>query len=347
MLDELKYEEARAEKLSDIYLMTPRQMAEKSKYVFNSYNSLLKVVDEMELESLRNPLNKMLKEKEPFLLNFYKSNPVKRQEVYDTLKEKGYINSKLKVEDFMPFNNNQPIWSASGSHYFGHHAHPGGLVLHTEENLKMSLGIARAHSEIFNLKFNTDMVVFAQMAHDLSKTWLLEWQEDASCMSQYNIAQTGAHHIFGLAESICHHLEPKTLFAQACTHLNPGNQKACQIICDFLRAAFIIADIDPVDYGLFDEEDKLTFDYKQMEFWFCYVGDHSVVFTVPSFKTVLKNLEILAQEEYNFHKEELHTSKFNKFRNYVLAQNTITILYKMLSEGDKKAFKKQVAKLFK
>lgn len=347
MLNKLKQTKAKPEKLSTIFTMPPQKMALKSKYVVNSYNYLLTAIDNMDNKILQKLLTKMLANEQQAFLSLYKDNPERRQETYEKLIECGYIDSTLTVEEFLPYTNNQPIWSAIGSHYYGHHSHPGGLVLHTAENLRISFAAAKAHSKMFNLKFDNDIVVFAQIAHDLAKAWLLAWLPDGACLPQYNIAQTGAHHIFGLAESIYLNSPPKAVFAQACTHVNPGNKKALEVICHFLKAACIIANVDPVKYGLFDQQGKLTFDYKQMEFWFCYMGDHSVVFTVPSARRVIKNLKILAQEDYGFTQEDLKTYKFNQFRNYVLTQNTITRLYKLLSKEDKTAFKRQIAKQIK
>ena len=347
MLNKLKQQENKPETLVTVLAMTPQQMALKSKYVVNAYNYLLTAVDGMDDKVLQKLLVKMLSKEQPAFLSLYKDKPDKRQQIYEQLQEKDYINPAITVDEFMPYTVNQPIWSASGSHYYGHHSHPGGLVLHTEENLRISLAMAKAHSKMFNLKFDNDIVVFAQVAHDLSKAWILEWLPDGSCLSQYNIAHTGAHHIFGLAESIYHNSPPRAVFAQACTHVNPGNKKACEVICHFLLAACMIAEVDPVQYGLFDSQGKLTFDYKQMEFWFCYVGDHSVVFTVPSARRVIKNLKTLALEDYGFTQEDLETCKFNQFRNYILAQSTITRLYQKLFQGEQKALAKEVAKLFK
>ena len=341
-------------KVAEIYDMSPKDMAEKSVYVQNAYKYILEEIESMESKSLKKILLNMLETPYPSYMEYYK-NKKDREELYKKLKDAGYFEYPVKIDEFLPpqkfmtqyKKEKPPVWVASGSGYAGHHAHPGGLVLHTVENLRMSLAILKEHEQMFDLVFNKDMVIFAQVAHDLSKAWVLPWIDDDSTFPQYPMTTTGAHHIYALAESMYRNIPPEYVFAQACTHLNPGNKRNATELCTFLNAAALIAKIDTQKYGLFDETGKLAFDYKRIENWFVYVGDHSVVFTVPSSRRMVKLLRKIAVEDYGFTEDILETKKFHSFRNFVLSQLTVTRLFEANATGGIKKLKKEIAELFK
>ncbi len=145
-------------KVAEIYDMSPKDMAEKSVYVQNAYKYILEEIESMESKSLKKILLNMLETPYPSYMEYYK-NKKDREELYKKLKDAGYFEYPVKIDEFLPpqkfmtqyKKEKPPVWVASGSGYAGHHAHPGGLVLHTVENLRMSLAILKEHEQMFDL----------------------------------------------------------------------------------------------------------------------------------------------------------------------------------------------------
>lgn len=325
-----------------ILAMTPEQMAKESIYTQNACTYIIDKIKKIDSAPLRKQLEERYQNNSFKFLKLYpdfKSKEALRQELI----RKGFLSSSVGITQFMPSGENiTPIWAASGSGYRGHHAHPGGLVIHIEENLRMSLYLAKIYKQMYNLDFDKDMLIFAQTTHDLAKAWLANWKEDGSVLMQYALADTGVHHIFGLAESICWGASPEFLYCQASVHLQSANKSARRIIIDFLLAAFVIAQKNPVEYGLLDKEGNLTFDYRKEEFWFCNMGDQ-MLFTVTALRRCIKALHELAQEEYAFDEKALSGKPFNQLRNYLFSQLSVAGCFALLNQHGKQGLKKKIA----
>ena len=261
----------------------------------------------------------------------------RRKKLFCKLRDSGMLDVGLTFDEFVPKTIHRkkppPVWAASGSHYRGHNAHPGGLLIHTEKNLRFALTAAEMHEAAYGLPADRDMLIFAQVAHDLAKTWLLPWQEDGACLPQYQIAGAGAHHVFGLAESIHQGFPPVLIFSQAATHVDPCTGEGYAEICGFLRAACLIAGADPVSYGFWDKRGQPEFDHYAREHWFNYMADRMVVFTLRAGRRAVKLLKKLAEETYGFSKQELDGKPFNQFRNYLFCQIGTAGILRALSLG--------------
>lgn len=319
-------------KFSDIILMTPENMAKESQIVQNSYNYILTKISEIKTKELREVTQSMFLRTMPSFVGFYQT-AAEKEKLFSELLRAGYIHAGISVDDLIPETDAlPPVWAASGSGYRGHHAWPGGLVVHIEENMRLSLYLDQMHREMFDTGFDRDMIIFAQTAHDLAKSWMSHWLDDGSCKIQFAMADTGVHHIYGLAESIRNGIPPAYLYAQAATHVKATSKTNNNTIVDFLKAAFLIAQKDPVEYGIFDEKDRLAFDYKRMEYWFTYMGDHMVVFTVPQTRRAVKALKTILEEELGFSIDDFEGKKFNQLRNYVLSQLGSAVVFELLAE---------------
>ena len=179
----------------------------------------------------------------------------------------------------------QPFYTAPGSSFGGHHSYPGGLAIHAGFNVANALSLADNYrlaygssgpdglprmaplspfgNGLSDLEISQDEVIAAPLWHDWAKTLVFQWNADGSEFLEFNFggngltdnngsagdSRTGGHHIISLAETIVRGLAPGFIVAQASAHSAPtlGNEYK---VVNWLRAAAIIAQVDPVARGL-------------------------------------------------------------------------------------------------
>jgi hypothetical protein len=178
----------------------------------------------------------------------------------------------------------QPFIAAPGSAFHSHHSYPGGLVLHEANNEVANLHLEEQYRQVYDLGTKSelpavragvakdipkstdtgihhDLIVGPPIWHDWAKTIVFQWNADGSEFPELNFggngttddygqpgdSRTGAHHIIGLAEAIKRGLDPEFVITQAAAHAAPtsGEYK----IVNWIRAAAIIAQVDPVAQG--------------------------------------------------------------------------------------------------
>lgn len=168
----------------------------------------------------------------------------------------------------------QPFISAPGSSFGGHHSYPGGLPLHEDFNGRNALQLARGHASVYGggeddgedapvpSGVSRDILLAAPLWHDWAKTIVFQWSEDGSEFKELNFggngstdnsgaagdSRTGGHHIIGVAEAIKRGLAPDFVISQASAHSAPTNGNEYKVV-NWIRAAAIIAGIDPVAQG--------------------------------------------------------------------------------------------------
>ncbi|MDR2006401.1 MAG: hypothetical protein LBP78_04070 [Acidaminococcales bacterium] len=312
--------------------MKPEEMARASALTQNAHAYILQKIDEITDDVVREKLRGMYASPD---CSYLPDGRPGREDLYHRLRRAGYLPEKISLPDFLPPPGVAPIpvWVGPGSSHSSHHAHPGGLVLHTAENLSLSLALAELHGKFSGVVLDKDMLIFAQTAHDLAKCWLFPCGEDGSYPAKYNIAGNGAHHVFGLAASVKYGLPPEFIVAQAATHVSPGDPDAAEIIGRFLRAACFIAEISPAAYGFFDKAGRPAFDNLRLEHCFSYMGDHTDVFSVPQYKLAVRALQHLAEREYGFSPAELQGKLFNQLRNYIFCFLGAARVFQLAAHG--------------
>jgi hypothetical protein len=159
----------------------------------------------------------------------------------------------------------QRFYSAPGSPASGHHTYPGGLVVHESVNSLFFQAFADTYKRVFgrsgldgnaevdgilpraNVGLDADIAVAAPLWHDWAKALVLQWNADGSEFAELHIAGTGGHHILGVAEAMKRGLPADFIITQASAHTSPNDNEAK--VVGFLRAAAIIARVDPVAKG--------------------------------------------------------------------------------------------------
>jgi hypothetical protein len=172
---------------------------------------------------------------------------------------------------------------------FGHHSYPGGLPVHESNNDTADMNLANEYRAVYghagdaqfptidvddllrtqtvrdndvDIFIDEDIILGAPLWHDWAKTMVFQWNADGSEFTELNFggtgvndnfgaagdSRTGGHHIIGVAETMKRGLSPAFVITQACAHSAPTSGNEFKVV-NWLRAAAIIAQIDPVAKG--------------------------------------------------------------------------------------------------
>ncbi|WP_320006218.1 metal-dependent phosphohydrolase [Maridesulfovibrio sp.] len=334
--------------LEDCLKLTPQQMAENSGAVMASWKYIQNQAAGIKNPMLRRAVLEITADPAPKLLNVVSG---RKKDVYNEFEKNGWI-TDISYDAFLPENGsakkaNQPFYTAPGSGYSSHHCYPGGLATHTALNVEMSLALYSNYGKIYGFNLDRDVVVAAQILHDLHKPWVFQWQQDGSCRGENKLAGTGEHHVLGVAESVVRGLPADVCVAQACAHNHPGFSKDEEAPVRWLKAAAVIADVDPVEYGLLAKDGMTLPLQRSMEAFVTHLGDHDWILTVPAVKWIIPVMEEIAMQDYGMNKAELNSKKFHAFRNAVFSQATVMNLYHLMQKDGKAALRKQVNAIVK
>ncbi len=307
-------------------------LAANSELVQLSYQKIKDAVKTIQDRSLARMTMDIINNPVPTFMNNYQL-PGSKRTVYNKLVAAGLLDSsKTSLENFMPPYNGglpQPFYSAPGSGYASHHAYPGGLATHTAANLQISEGIYNTYTGLFNSALSHDIVIAAQALHDLAKPLVFQWQKDQSSLTEYQIAGTGAHHIFSIAEVIYRGFPVEEIVAQACAHTIPSGKDE-QIVAGYLKAAAVIAGKDAEKLGLVTSKDTIPTPHKQ-EGYITSLGDHDFVLSGPACQKSVAILKEIAAKDYGMSKAGLEGEHFNRFRNYIGAQYSMMYIDSLAS----------------
>ncbi|GGF29413.1 hypothetical protein GCM10011611_39330 [Aliidongia dinghuensis] len=185
----------------------------------------------------------------------------------------------------------QPFWAAPGSVFGGHHSEPGGLAIHTSFNLSSDLSLAENYRRIYGtvgksglaevtpvrgkvpapaaatVLIDDDIIRLAPMWHDWTKTIVFQWTAEGGEFAELNFggngktdnygadgdSKTGAHHILAVAETMKRGFPPAFVVTQASAHSAPTGGFEYRVV-NWLRAAAIVAGIDPVAKGYLTQD---------------------------------------------------------------------------------------------
>ena len=307
-------------------------LAANSELVQLSYQKIKDAVKTIQDPSLARMTMDIVNNPVPTFMNNYQL-PGSKRTVYNKLVAAGLLDSsKTSLENFMPPYNGslpQPFYSAPGSGYASHHAYPGGLATHTAANLQISEGIYNTYTGLFNSDISHDIVIAAQALHDLAKPLVFQWNKDQSSLTEYQIAGTGAHHIFSIAEVIYRGFPVEEIVAQSCAHTIPSGKDE-QVVVGYLKAAAIIVGKDAEKLGLVTSKGTIPTPHKQ-EGYITSLGDHDFVLSGPACQKSVAILKQIAAKDYGMTKAELEGEHFNRFRNYIGAQYSMMYIDSLAS----------------
>lgn len=313
--------------------MTPEQMAASSGRVDAAWKYILAGADEIRNPELKAKVRGILANPSPTL-----AKNMDVQSVIAMLKKEGLLKEEAKtvLPEYKSADKAiQPFFSAPGSGYASHHSYPGGLVTHTALNLRISKSFFDSYREVFEFDLDRDVVLASQILHDLHKPWVFQWQKDASSRTEQPLAGTGEHHVLSIAESIVRGIPADVVVAQACAHDHPGSSKSEASVVGWLKAAAILAGVDPVKSGLLAEDGKTLPMPRRMEGFVTHLGDHDYVLSVPVVGWLLPAMKKIAAADYGMSEKDISGQPFHCLRNYIFSQETAMNLYSTyVREGD-------------
>ena len=133
--------------------------------------------------------------------------------------------------------------------------------------------------------------------------------------------------MLSIAESIVRGIPSEVVAAQACAHDHPGSAKSEASVVGWLKAAAIIAGVDPVKSGLLAEDGKTLPMPRRMEGFVTHLGDHDYVLSVPVVGWLLPVMKKIAAAAYGMSEKDLSGRPFHCLRNYIFSQETAMNLY--------------------
>ena len=322
-------------------LPAARAAADSSELVHRSLNYIKSSVNKISDTGLRAKTMNLIEDSRPTFMQLY-SSATDITNVYNKLADAGLVKSdKISPEHLFPpiaafsgaVKRPPDFLGAPGSGYGSHHAYPGGLCTHVASNLSITEGIVNTYKNIFGYEINNDIALSGQALHDLAKPWVFQWNEDGSSLPEYTIADTGAHHTLSIAEAMFRGMPAEEVVAQACAHNHPGSPKDEAVVVGYIKAAAIIAQKDPVSYGVLDKTGNAIPTPHQQEGYIVHLGDHDWVLSVDAAQQMVKVLKEIAQKDYGFTDSDLSGAKFNNFRNYIGSQVSFMLLHNLLAKN--------------
>ncbi len=128
--------------------------------------------------------------------------------------------------------------------------------------------------------------------------------------------------------------------AQACAHNHPRTPKDEALVVGWLKAAAIIAGVDPLRYGLLATHGTTLPLPRRQEGFLCHLGDHDWVLAVPAVQWLVPELKTIALRDYKIASTD--TTSFNFFRNYIFSQGSALALYETFATQGRDALTQKV-----
>ncbi len=324
--------------LADVFSMSEVDMARESVVVQAAYRIVEEAARQIKDPGLREKTLSVLKNPAPTIARGNQA------EILERLRSAGLIDPARRevfpaVRDAS--QSPQPFWSAPGSGYSSHHAYPGGLAAHTALNVVSAQALVKNYRSVNGLVLDYDIAVGGEILHDLHKPWVFTWSDDHSCRKEQQLAGTGEHHVLSIAESIARGIPAEVVTAQACAHEHPATSAGERLVVGWLKAASIIAGVDPIEYGLIDKGGETLPLPRRIEGWVVHLADHDFVISTSACQWTAQALAKLAREQYGL----TDPRQIQAMRNYVMANLTAMHLYGVLSAQGPKAFADEVARV--
>lgn len=310
--------------------------AKASKLISRNYAYILDQARQLQDGWLRDTVCTMIQHPTPTFMQEYTSS-ASISILYAKLAAAGLIETAKIDKDHLlpPYTGKvQPFMTAPGSGYGSHHPYPGGLATHVSANVHITQGIIHTYEDVFCYDVHTDIALAGQLLHDIMKPFVFQWQPDGSSLKEYTIAGQGAHHVLSIAESMYRSLPAEEVVAQACAHGAPNDAKGEADVVAWLKAAAIVAQKDPVAYGVLNKMGNGLPSPHRQEGYIVHLGDHDWVLSSPAGQKTSALLKKIAVQQYGMSDGDSQGAKFNYFKNYIESQLSCMYLNMLQAEPD-------------
>ena len=361
--DDLNLEPARS--LEEIVAMTPEQMARASRLVVGTYNELLQTAASLEDDGYRRLMTECIASPKVTFLEMY-PDEADRRKLFDEMVKLGFFNAKDDPDHVWPQDhmNPQTYLTAPSSHNDFYNAHPGGLALTVAYNIRIADNYTENYRQMYGLPINRDLPVASLLVHEYPKVWLYQWLDDGSWLEEPRTVYDDtwhAHCIYVTAELMHRRFDSRIVMAMAAAHQMSmldasmdgrdvvANWIGLDRVCHFISAAAVMAQVDPVDYGLLEKKNgKYQLATQPAEQWVTHLADMNWPYTMGAAHLYTwPMLKQIGEESLGLSAGDLKGKPFNQLKNYVWSQIGQIPLYEIYVREGYDAAKRTVERLVK
>lgn len=350
-------------RVEELTAMSPEDMARASRFVCAAYNELLQTAASLEDTGYRRLMTECIVDPKITFLEMYPSDQ-DRKRLFDEMVRLGFFNPSDGPEHVWPRGHMQPqtYLTAPSSHNDFYNAHPGGLAVTVAYNIRMADAYTQNYRQMYGVPANRDLPVAALLVHEYPKVWLYQWQNDGTWLEEPRTVYDDtwhAHCIYVTAELMHRRFDSRIVMAMAAAHqlsyLEASmdgrkvvtNWRGLERVAHFVKAAAIMAQVDPVDYGLLERGNgELVLAPQPAEQWVTHMADMNWpyamgaahLFTYPMLKQI-------ASDDFGFSDTDLQGRPFNQLKNYVWSQVGQIALYEILVREGFDAARKTVNRM--
>lgn len=328
--------------------MGPEDMARASHLIMAAYGELLQVASSLEDPGYRRLMTECITRPQVTFLEMYPGDQDRRR-LFDEMVKLGFFNHDDDPDYVWPSGHMQPqtYLTAPQSHNDFYAAHPGGLAITVAFNIRMAEAYTNNYRQMYGLPINRDLPAAALCVHEYPKVWLYQWQADGSWLDEPRTIFDDtwhAHCIYVTAELMHRRCDARIVTAVAAAHLLSAleptmdgriavnNWRGLERVGDFIHAASIMAQVDPVAYGILDRKGgKLVLPPQPAEQWVTNLADMNWPYAMGAAHPVTEPvLRRIATSDFKLSDKDLRSRSFNQLKNYVWSQLGQFALYEIL-----------------
>jgi hypothetical protein len=350
-------------RLEEIIAMSPEDMAHASRLVSGIYHELLQTAASLEDPGYRQLMTECIDAPKVTFLELYKTDGDRRR-MFDEMVRLGFFNAADDPDYVWPRGHLEPqtYLTAPSSHNDFYNAHPGGLAVTVAYNIRMADAYTQNYRQMYGIPANRDLPVAALLVHEYPKVWLYQWLEDGSWLEEPRTVYDDtwhAHCIYVTAELMYRRYDSRIVTAMAAAHqlsyLEASmdgrnvvtNWRGLERVAHFIKAAAVLAQVDPVDYGILERRGgDLVLAPVPAEQWVTHLADMNWpyamgaahLFTWPMLKEI-------ASGSLGISERDLTGRPFNQLKNYVWSQLGQIALYEILVREGFEAARETVLRL--
>lgn len=349
--------------LDEVMAMSADDMARSSRFVMGVYNELLQTAASLEDRSYRELMTECITRPKVTFLEMYPSE-ADRKRLFDEMVRLGFFNAEDSPDHVWPAGHMTPqtYLTAPSSHNDFYNAHPGGLAVTVAYNIRMADAYTQNYRQMYGLPINRDLPVAALLVHEYPKVWLYQWQEDGSWLEEPRTVYDDtwhAHCIYVTAELMYRRYDSRIVLAMAAAHQLSfleasmdgrtviAKWRGLERVAHFVKAAAVMAQVDPVDYGILELRGKdMVLAPVPAEQWVTHLADMNWPYAMGAAHLhTWPMLQQIAADDLGIKGSDLSGRPFNQLKNYVWSQLGQIPLYEILVREGYEAARATVKRL--
>jgi hypothetical protein len=350
-------------KLDQIVAMSPEEMARASRLVMGIYDELLQTAASLEDPEYRRLMTECIVAPKVSFLEMYPSD-ADRKKLFAEMVKLGFFNREDDPDHVWPRGHMEPqtYLTAPSSHNDFYNAHPGGLAVTVAYNIRMADAYTQNYRQMYGLPINRDLPVASLLVHEYPKVWLYQWQNDGTWLEEPRTVYDDtwhAHCIYVTAELMYRRFDSRIVMAMAAAHQLSfleasmdgrkvvANWRGLERVAHFIKAAAVMAQVDPVDYGLLERKGgDMVLAPQPAEQWVTHLADMNWPYAMGGAQLYTEPmLRQIAESDLGINGRELTGRPFNQLKNYVWSQLGQITLYEILVREGYEAARKTVTRL--